>query len=64
MQDVEHSVLLDGARLAAGHLIKPSRVKVAKLFTLHKSLIVRPVGRLGAADLERIQAELRVLLGL
>ncbi len=45
--------------MALGHLPKPSVVKLGKIFTAHRSLIVKRVGRVQKGSLMKILARLR-----
>jgi mRNA interferase MazF len=47
--------------MAVGRLPKPSVVRLAKIFTAHRGIIVKRVGRLQQESLARILARLRSL---
>lgn len=47
--------------MVLGHLPKPSVVKLAKIFTAHRGIIVKRVGRLHKESLAKILARLRQL---
>lgn len=57
------SVHLTSRELKRGRLPRPSVALPGKLFTIHRSLIVRTLGRLRPEPLEAILAELRSLFG-
>lgn len=58
------SVLVGPQDLADGKLAAPSRVKVDKIVTLHRSVVRRRVGRLADAAMRQVWAELHALLGV
>ncbi len=57
----EFEMLLRSRDMALGHLPKPSVVKLGKIFTAHRSLIVKRVGRVQKGSLMKILARLRQL---
>jgi mRNA interferase MazF len=57
----EFDIFLGSHDLALGHLPRPSVVKLNKVFTSHRGLIVKRVGRLQKESLSKILARLREL---
>ncbi|MGH7408717.1 MAG: type II toxin-antitoxin system PemK/MazF family toxin [Candidatus Methylomirabilales bacterium] len=57
----EFEVPLGSGDMAVGHLPKPSVVRLAKIFTAHRGIIVKRVGRLQRESLARILGRLRAL---
>ena len=56
-----NSVLLADADMESGRLAAPSRVKVAKVVTLHKSILRKKVGRVKAAAFAQVMREFETL---
>ncbi|MHB8604189.1 MAG: type II toxin-antitoxin system PemK/MazF family toxin [Thermoplasmatota archaeon] len=52
-----HSVLVSDADLERGKLAKPSRVKVAKVATLQRSIVRKKFARLAPAAFSRVMRE-------
>ena len=57
----EFDIPLGSRDMALGHLPKPSVVKLNKVFTSHRGLIVKRVGRLQKESLSKILARFRQL---
>lgn len=57
----EFEIPLTSRDMALGHLPKPSVVKLSKIFTAHRGLIVKRGGRLQKESLTKILARLRQL---
>ena len=53
-----YSFLITSAELAQGSLNRPGTVRVDKIYTLEKSLIVKTFGRVNDRTLDRIRAVL------
>lgn len=58
IKNVSHSVLLQSKDLAEGFLPKPSRIKVSTIFTLEKSIVICPLGRVQENVMEKVRKEL------
>jgi mRNA interferase MazF len=58
-----YSFIVTSADLAQGVLNRPGTVRVDKIYTLSKSLIVKTFGRVDDAILDRIRASLVELTG-
>lgn len=56
-----NSVLLADADMESGRLAATSRVKVAKVVTLHKSILRKKVGRVKAAAFAQVMREFETL---
>jgi hypothetical protein len=64
---------LDGISFPHDHLLndfagaglpKPSLVRVAKLVTVEQSMLLKPLGRLGSSDREKVRHKVRELFRL
>jgi mRNA interferase MazF len=52
------SVIVTQNDLVAGKLIKPSRIKVDKIFAVKKNLVARKIGRINNKVFERVKTEI------
>lgn len=57
----EFEMPLRSRDMALGQLPKPSVVKLAKVFTAHRAIVVKRVGRLQKESLAKLLARLRQL---
>ena len=58
IKDEPYSILLSQNDLSKGKLLKPSRVRVDKIFTMDKSLIVMSIGFVNDDIFDKIKEEL------
>lgn len=52
------SLILDQGDLEAGKLLKQSRIRIDKLFTIKKSLIMMKIGKISGKTFEKIKSEI------
>lgn len=57
----EYGLTIVSDDLVAGRLNRPGQVRVDKIYTLSKSIVVKTFGRLGPGVIERIQGMLQRL---
>ena len=53
-----HSIMLHQEDLASGRLVKTSRVRADKIFSVEKRLIIMKIGRLQGTIFQRIKEEM------
>ena len=53
-----HSILIDQKDLSSGKLLKLSRVRVDKIFTVEKRLIIMKIGTLNKTIFDKIKSEI------
>jgi len=58
IKDGPYSILINEDDLSSGKLIKPSCIKINKVFTVEKRLIIMKIGTLSNATFEKIKSEL------
>ena len=58
IKDEPYSVLLSQDGLSRGKLLKPSRIRTDKIFTLEKNLVVMSIGFVNDVVFDRIKKEL------
>jgi len=58
IKDEPYSVLLSQDGLSRGKLLKPSRIRVDKIFTIEKKLVVMSIGFVNDVVFDRIKKEL------
>src|SRR3989344_8199848 len=58
IKDEPYSIVINQDDLSSGQLIKSSRIKVDKIFTVEKRLIVMKIGTLRDNTFEKVKAEL------
>jgi mRNA interferase MazF len=56
--DAGHSVPIDDSGMASGFLLQPSRIKVDKIATLDRSLIIKSIGKANSATMGKVKDEL------
>ncbi len=62
LKNAAHSVLIDNTDLESGKIPVKSRIKVDKLFTLEKSIIVKSVAKIKKEALEKVRAKFKNLV--
>jgi mRNA interferase MazF len=60
---VDYSFTITSTDLEKGTLNRPSKVRVAKIYTLSQSIVVKTFGQVNAKTLERIRQILQDLTG-
>ncbi|VVB81358.1 PemK-like, MazF-like toxin of type II toxin-antitoxin system [uncultured archaeon] len=63
IKDEPYSIILEQKDMAEGRIYFLSRIKADKLFTIHKSAIIRKLGRVGSQILEQAKEEICDLVG-
>lgn len=58
IKDEPFSIVINQDDLSSGQLIKPSRIKIDKIFTVEKRLVVIKIGTLSNNIFEKVKAEL------
>ena len=58
IKDEPYSILITQEDLSSGKLLKPSRVRVDKIFTVEKRLVIMEIGTINNATFEKIRSEL------
>ena len=54
-KDNEYSMIINNENLIEGQIPKPSRIKIDKLFTLEKGIIVRKIARVKNNMLDKVK---------
>ncbi len=62
IKDEPYSIMLEQKDMAEGKIHFLSRIKADKLFTIHKSIIKRKLGRTNTTILNRTKEEVRKLI--
>jgi mRNA interferase MazF len=62
IKDEPYSVLINQGDLCGGKLLKPSRVRADKIFTVEKNLIVMKIGTVDDKTFQRIKLEIGKIL--
>ena len=62
IKDEIHSVLLEQKDMKEGNIHFLSRIKADKIFTIHKSIIIKTLGSVDALILEKIKQEIQKLM--
>jgi len=62
IKDVPYSLLIGQKDLISGDLIKPSRIRADKIFSVEKKLIITKVGTIDNKTFEKVKSELLKLL--
>ena len=55
------SIIIDNQNLDSGKLLKPSRIKVDKIFAIEKNLVIMKIGSINNQTFSRIKSELNKL---
>ena len=58
IKDEPYSIAISQDDLSTGQLIKPSRIKIDKIFTVEKGLIVMKIGAINNTTFDKIKSEL------
>jgi len=58
LKEAPYSIQISQENLILGKLIKPSSIRVDKIFTLEKSLIMMKIGKISNMTFEEIKAEI------
>ncbi|MBI2559191.1 type II toxin-antitoxin system PemK/MazF family toxin [Candidatus Woesearchaeota archaeon] len=58
IKDEPYSIVINQDDLSSGQLIKPSRIKADKIFTVEKRLIVMKIGTMSNNTFGKVKAEL------
>jgi|SRR3989344_5091084 len=58
IKDEPFSLMINQDSLESGKLLKPSRARIDKLFTIKKSLIIMKIGKINDKTLEKIKFEI------
>ena len=61
IKDEAHSILIRQGNLATGKLVKPSRIRVDKIFTVEKRLVKLVIGHLNDSTFEKVRNEISKL---
>ena len=57
LNNAKHSVLIENNNLELGYIPSKSRIKVDKLFTLDKSIIIKRVAKINNETLDKVKKE-------
>ena len=57
LKDSKHSIIIEPKDLESGYLPNVSRIKVDKLFTLEKSVVIKKLGKLNQTSFEDVKKE-------
>ena len=58
MKEEPHSILINQEDLSSGKLLRPSRIRVDKIFTVEKRLIIMKIGAINSKTFKKIKLEL------
>jgi len=61
IKDEPYSILINQEDLSSGKLLKPSRIRIDKIFTVEKNLIVMKIGAINDKTFEKIKDEISKL---
>lgn len=61
-KDSRHIVLFDNNCLIEGQIPYPSRIKVDKLFTLEKKIVIKKIARINPETFEKVKKEFMNLI--
>jgi mRNA interferase MazF len=62
LKDSKFSVLIDNSILIEGNIPTKSRIKVDKLFTLERNIVIKRIGRINKETFEKVKKEFYALL--
>ena len=62
LKDAPHSVLISKEELEKGWIPKTSRIKVDKIFTIHKLLVKKKIAKVSSSVLKEVKEELLKVL--
>jgi len=57
IKEVPYSVLITQKDLTSGNLLKPSRIRIDKVFTIRKDLVRMKIGMISNKSFEKIKSE-------
>jgi len=58
LKDTDYSILIDNMNLLEGNLAIKSKIKADKIFTLHKNIVIKKIGRLNQETLKKVKSEI------
>lgn len=58
LKDEPYSILINSQDLSSGKLLKPSRIRADKIFTVEKKLILAKIGTLKDTAFEKLKLEI------
>lgn len=58
IRDVPHSIIIDQEDMSSGKLLKPSMIRIDKVFTIEKKLVVMKIGSLNNTTFKKIKDKL------
>ena len=58
IKDEPFSLIINQDDLESGKLLKPSRIRIDKIFTINKNLIIMKIGNLNNKTFDKIKSEL------
>jgi mRNA interferase MazF len=58
IEDAPYSIIIDQEDMSSGRLLKPSMVKIDKVFTVEKKLVVMKIGSVNDATFKKIKNKL------
>ncbi|MBS3079732.1 type II toxin-antitoxin system PemK/MazF family toxin [Candidatus Pacearchaeota archaeon] len=62
IKDSNYSILIDDENLLDGSIPIKSRIKVDKLFTLHRNIVLKKIGRLNKETFDKVKYEFLKLI--
>ena len=62
IKDDMHSIILKQTDMAEGNIHFLSRIKADKIFTVHKEVIIKKLGKVNTSILEKTKEEIRKLI--
>jgi len=62
IKDEPYSILITQENLSSGKLLKPSRVRADKIFTVEKKLVMMEIGTINDTTFKRIKSEIAKVL--
>lgn len=58
IKDEPYSIIIDNKDMDSGELVKPSRVRADKIFSVEKNLVIMKIGTINNKTFEKIKAEI------
>ena len=58
IKDEPYSILINQEDLSSGKLLRPSRIRVDKIFTVEKRLVMMKIGTVNNITFEKVKSEL------
>jgi len=62
IKDEPYSIIITQENLSSGKLLKPSRVRADKIFTVEKKLVMMEIGTINDTTFKRIKSEIAKVL--